>query len=371
MDADDADVVGGDARVIRGSAGLEAALSAPHSPAVYGEVWIGRSRIPRGTIEIADGNVSQSGSSFARREGSVEIVSTRETREMLQQPGACVRLWSGVQGVSSRIPVMWGVVAKTSRDWGGASLSIPLDDLATRVVRDRFPTPRVFTVPTLPEKPPTVPEMILALWRDSIPWCGWDDQSADATPMHSITWDEDRAQGIADLAGSIGCETWLRPDGVVVLQQIPSIRTAPYWHVQQGARLSKAQYETDRSKSYNHIVVTNEAGTARGEYADYDSPSGIDRCGRVLGKITTDAVATNAQCVTAAHAAVLRSQGERVSVSYEMTRHPGVEASDVHQIGTSEDNRRVVIDSVNFDLFGAGMQATGRTPTQLPEIEVS
>lgn len=353
--------------MIFGSATFERAVTQPFTPKLYGEVWIGQSKV--GEVPIIGGSVSQSAGQFQRRSGSVTLPATREVVGMLH-PGAMLRVWSGIEGVSGRgVPVLYGPIVKPSRKWGGSDFEVTVEDLSRRVLRDQFTTPKRSMTSA------SIANQILTLWRESIPWCKWDDRSGDTTTCPDITWEGDRSAAIGDLAAAIACETFMRPDGTVVLQRIPDVRAQPVMRVVSRENLSELTLSTDWDEVYNHVVVTADRGdgaVVRGEWVDETSATGIGRCGRSVKIINSDAVATNTQARLAAYGVVRRSQGLRVGYSYTARIHPGVEASDVHHVSAKgERTNRVVVDTVSFDLHGASVSVEGRLPATVAETAIS
>lgn len=349
--------------MIQGSAALEEALRSGHQPSVTAEVWQSNRRV--GPLEVSDGRVTQSGSQFQRRSGSVTVRPTTEALEWLAQPGACVRVWRGVQGLGKGIPVLWGPARAPKRSLWSAELEVSVEDLSRRVLRDKFPSPRQTTPGT------TIAAQILLLWRESVPWCGWDDDTMDATAVPAITWDSDRAQAITDLSASIGCESWMRPDGTVMLRRLTSLLTRTVHTVQQRVNLSSQALSHDWDATFNHVVVRSDSTDSRvtGQWADFDSPTGITQCGRNLLAVSSAAVTTDAQAKVMAQTLVLRSQGARVSGEWTSVLHPGVEVGDVHQVTSDLGQHRFVLDGVSWDLHGAGMDVQGRIPSIADGLE--
>lgn len=343
--------------MIRGSATLEEALSRGHTPKIRAEVWQNNRRVSR--IEVGEGTVDLSGDQFQQRSGQVDVRATPESREMLAMPGANLRIWKGVEGVSDMIPVLWGPARAPSRSWGASTIQVPVEDLARRVIRDSFPTPRSSL------EGATVAQQIQMLWRESIPWVRWTDLSGDMTRVPSITWESDRAAAISDLAASIGCETWIRPSGEVILRRTPTVLTGADHKIAAKLNLSAHEDEWDWDSVVNHCVVRSDADQSPvfGEYADWTSPTGIDACGRCTIVISSGMVTTSAQCEVAAETYVLRSQGAKIRGTYTAVTHPGVEIGDIHQVMHTEARRRYVLDSVSFTLRTAGMSVGGRVPS--------
>lgn len=361
----DADVVGRDAvvvggsAVIFGSAQVEEALRHPHDAAVRAEVW--HHGYKRGPIPIAGGSYRVGGDDLVRRDGSIEVPNSREVRDLLV-PGVAVRLWRGVEGVGRPIPVMWGLVGKPSRD--GSSLTLPLTDLSRRVARHGFLKPRRSI------RGATIAGQIEALWREAIPFLrGFVNESFDVTAMPDVTWTESdsRAAQIIELGNSIGCESFLRPDGFVVLRRMASIYSRPVWTPSDDL-IVEADAEADIEEVVNSVAVQSEhpsGATAVGSYTDTESDTGTAALGTITDVVRSAIPTSKAQCDVMARTIVLRASGARILVDYESVLHPGVEVGDVHGIRTTTRGQRrrysMVLDSVSVpDIFGASMEGAGR-----------
>ncbi|CAN7197004.1 hypothetical protein [Knoellia sp. LjRoot47] len=345
--------------MIYGSEIVEEALRGPHNISLRAQVW--HHAYKRGNLDVVDGAYRISNGDLVRRTGTIEVPNSREVRDLLV-PGVAVRLWRGVEGVGRPIPIMWAVVGRPSRD--GATLSLPLTDLARRVGRHGFLTPRRSIAGA------TIAGQIESLWREAIPFIrGFIDESYDGSAMPGVTWMESdsRAAVIMELATSIGCETFLRPDGWVVLRRIGGIYSRPVWSPSDDL-LIEADAEADIEEVVNSVAVQAEHPSGArhtGSYTDAFSDTGTSAIGTVTRVVRTAVPTSKSQCDLMARAIVTRTSGARVSVDYEAKMHPGVEAGDVHGIRTTTQGRRrrysVVIDDVDVpDLFGVSMRASGR-----------
>jgi hypothetical protein len=208
------------------------------------------------------------------------------------------------------------------------------------------------------------------LWREAIPFIrGVIDESFDATAMPDVTWTESdsRASVLLELAASIGCETFLRPDGWVVIRRLAGIYSRPVWTPSDNL-LVEADAEADIEEVVNSVAVQSEhpsGATAFGSFTDVDSPTGTAAMGTVTDVVRSAIPTSKAQCELMARTIVTRRSGARVLVDYQAVMHPGVEAGDVHGIRTTAVGQRrrhqVVVDSVSVpDLFGVDMEASGR-----------
>lgn len=345
--------------MIYGSEIVEEALRGPHNISLRAQVW--HHAYKRGNLDVVDGAYRISNGDLVRRTGTIEVPNSREVRDLLV-PGVAVRLWRGVEGVGRPIPIMWAVVGRPSRD--GATLSLPLTDLARRVGRHGFLTP---AVPS-PARPSRARSSRCGV-RPSPSSAGSSTSPTTAAPCRaSRGWRATPAPPSSwRLATSIGCETFLRPDGWVVLRRIGGIYSRPVWSPSDDL-LIEADAEADIEEVVNSVAVQAEHPSGArhtGSYTDAFSDTGTSAIGTVTRVVRTAVPTSKSQCDLMARAIVTRTSGARVSVDYEAKMHPGVEAGDVHGIRTTTQGRRrrysVVIDDVDVpDLFGVSMRASGR-----------
>lgn len=361
--------------MLRGSGEFEAALQGSHQGVVKCEAWVSGRRVAA-DLPLVGGSVACDSGTFVRRSANLSFVDSQQAlgslAKTLAQPGCEVRVWRGITwaGRDWFLPVHWGLAESPTYEWPARTLSLTSPDRAMRVAYDRFTKPRRST-PGF-----TVAQQIGALVKETLgPHTLFVDESGDATAVSDVVWDRDRNDAITKLAMSIGCETFLRPDGAWVLRRVSSVIGVAAHRVVEGVSLVDASIEADWSSVRNHWVATAERadGTALfGEDADLDATSPtyvFGPMGRRTGFYSSSLFTTAGQCATAARAFRYREQGARVSLSYTSTAHPGVEAGDRHDVVFDGVTHRAIVDSFSFDLFSASMSAAARTATALPVEE--
>lgn len=353
--------------MLRGSAAFESAITGSHAGAVRCEAWLAGRRV-EADLPLVGATVSGDSGNFVRRSTSLtfkEDLSTgREAlSKILARPGCDVRVWRGVRLGSSTtwLPVHYGVAENPTLAWQGRQVSLTSPDLAQRVAFDRFTKPRRSS------KGMTVPQQISALVRETLPTIRFVDESGDFTAVSDVVWDRDRNDAISQLAASIGCETFMRPDGAWLLRRVSSVVGVATHRVRENVSLGDASVETDWSAVRNHWVVMSDRGdgvSLFGEAFDADPASPTYVFGpmrRRTGFYASSLFTTSAQCAATARALLAKSQGARVTVDYKALAHPGVEAGDRHDVTFDGTQHRLVLDSYSFDVFGATMTGNGRT----------
>jgi hypothetical protein len=360
--------------VIHGSESLEQAFTGSYQAAVRADLWRAGRRIVT-DAPLSAASVSVDAAQFVRRNASVSLVDdthvgTQRLAQVLATPGCEIRLYRGASfaGRSELLPVHWGVVDVVPASTPTRTIQVTSPDLAARVAYDRFPTPRRST------RGLTIAAQIKQLWRETLPRAPFVDLSGSRTAVVDTVWESDRNDAISKLAASIGCETFLRPDGAVVLRRISSVVGVATHTVRHGHALVEAAVTADFSRVRNHVVARAERAdgtTLSGEWVDNDpaSPTSVPNLGRRTGFFASTFFTTRAQCVAAARAQVYRTQGAAVTVQYTALAHPGVEAGERHDVVVDGQVHRILLDTVEYDLLAGTMTATGRTSQQTPDDE--
>lgn len=358
--------------MLRGSEQLEATFAGSYRGAVKCEAWLAGRRAAA-DLPLVSGSVSGDASNFVRRSASLSFVEDTSKAgavlsELLARPGCEVRVWRGAY-LGDRpdfLPIHWGVAENPKWDSRTRSVTLTSPDLAMRVSLDRFPRPRRST------RGMTVPQQITALVRETLPRTVVLDESGSSVAVPNVVWERDRNATITELAASIGCETFLRPDGVWVIRPVSSLVGVAAHRVRHGANLVSAGVETDWSGVRNHIVVESERSDGAalwGESADLDpnSPTYVfGPLGRRTGFYSSSLFTTSAQCRRTAESFRYRMQGAQVSVDYTGLVHPGVEAGDRHDVLLEGATHRLIVDSFSYDIFGGTMTGSGRSARTVP-----
>lgn len=353
--------------MLYGSQRFETTITNSHVGHLQAAVWFNASPGPECTI--TSGTVSSDSTRLARREASVQIIDTPTVREALSTPGAGLRIWRGASvggGSPEYLPVHWGLVSRYSRDRTSGTLSVTSPDLGQRIVQDKFIAPERSSV-----NGATVVQNITALVRRSLPWVQIEDQSGEAFPCPSVTWEREPSEAIADLCASIGVETYLRPDGVWVIRKVRTLGTPPEVRVDYGRNLLSLAQEVDMLRIRNVVVAQAErsdGGTAAYAVSQDDdptSPTWVGRMGRSVGFYTSSLLTSTYQARVAADAIRARMSGKKVELSYETIAHPGVDSGDRQDVFTDErEYHQVVVDSLSMDLLSGSMSLTARSAAE-------
>lgn len=366
--------------MIFGTAAAERAILSSHEVAVRCEAWRGGRPVGKDLPLLSDAKVSVDSSRFVRRQASLSFQEPYSGARgalgsLLALPGMELRVWRGVR-LGQQVfwwPVHWGMVREPNVDDRTRTIAIQSPDRAQRVADNRFTSPRPSRVGF------TVAQQIRELVQESIYRVRFVDASGDSTAVPAVTWERDRSQAISDLARSIGCETFHAPDGTWVLRRVSRLRQPASWTVRHGVNLASLSTVTDWSAVHNIVIALGERTDLpplRGEARDDDpmSPTYVGLAGMGpnpawLPDSMTSLFTTNAQCVTAAQAALARAVGARTSVDFDGLVHPGLEAGDRIDVRAKSDVHRLVLDSFDLSPFGPLLTGGGRTKVDVEELE--
>lgn len=362
--------------MLHGSAAFEAAVAGSHTGAVKAEAWLAGRRIA--TLPMLSCSVSGDESNFVRRTASMsfadEVTDAGEAAGVtLARAGCEVRVWWGavVDGRTEWLPIFWGLSEQPTTTWPEGRVTVSAKDLAERVARYRFPKPRSSS-PGM-----TVAQQIETLVREAIPRVRFVDESEGfgSVAVPRVVWEADRNDAVTQLAASVGCETFFRPDGAWVLRRVSSLLGAPALRVRHGMSLVDAATSTDWSSVRNHWVVRSERAdglTLRAEARDLvdTSPTYVfGPLGTITGFYSSTLFTTASQCQRTADALLAKSRGARVTVDWTGLAHPGVEAGDRIDVSTPDATHRLILDAFELDPFAATMTGRGRTALTVAEME--
>lgn len=346
--------------MLRGDAQLEAALQGSHTVSVEVELRLD-GRTVATSVPLDEGaSVDVSASSFVRRtlKGTITEGNPSARRILVEQlttPGMEILVRRGAQTVDGRsvdLPIHHGIIARPEAGWPSPPISFTSPDLGAKVAAYRFPQP------TSPRPGLTIPQQIGALVREALPGIQIVDESgaSNAVPR-GIVWERNRNDAVSSLATSIGCETFLRPDGVWLIRQVPTIMGAPVHTFADGDNLSEASVGMDLSAIRNWIIAiaTRADGvTIRAEAKDRSalSPTRVTGpMGPVTGFYASPFLTTYAQALKAALGILARSMGARRSVTLSGLMHPGLDCDRVDVV-TPDWIEAAVIDSFSLPVYG-------------------
>lgn len=290
---------------------------------------------------VSEGSVRVDGKSVVRRsvEGLKVTSSDGRTdtlRTLLEPPGTEVQVWRGIRypaGNVEKVSIGRFVLSQVDDDLAQAgAVTVTGQDRMSRVVADRFLTPRAGTVGQ------RVAAQIANLIQETIPGATVTDNSGrnDTVPA-GVVWERERGDAVNELATSIGCEVFADPNGDFVISPISSLSSPPVWTVHSGSNavLLGGTRSTTRDGVFNAVVVTSSPtdGSAPSfGYAEDTDPTSPTYVSGPLGRVprfySSPLIATDAQATAAAQTILAKSIGRRGSLALVVMVNPALEVGD-------------------------------------------
>lgn len=359
----------------RGSSTFEAIIAGPHVRTVRMQALKGN--VPLGYLDVSAASMSISGdsSSITRRTLSGTVAATDAALAWFRKPSTTIKAWVGVQSGSAKAEMLvhWGVSQQPDIDQDAGTITFTSPDLAQRIADASFIDPESSNTSM------TTVQQISQLVVEAVPWLNVRDETGDSTVVADVTWTDSRSDAIAQLAQSIGAETFFSPvsaDGYPawVIRPERTLASLPDFTVRDKVNLSTADESIDFTQAYNVIVATADRAdgtTLQGVSYDRDplSPLNVMDCGYKVGRISSSLFTTVAQCTQAAYVARMRLAGYPSSMNITAALHPGVECGDLWVSQHNRRTNRVIPGSIDYDLFTGAMTSTCRAATiQQPDV---
>lgn len=191
------------------------------------------------------------------------------------------------------------------------------------------------------------------------------------TPLLTFAAQDDRWEAAKGMAKSIGHELVFEGLGRLALRPEPTFTSTPVTTISEGVNLVDVGAVLDRATAYNKVIATSANAALgaqyRGEAADLDPASPTYYLGPFGKKprfYSSEFLASNAQCDTAAAAILAANLGVSRSVNFAAIPDPRLECSDVIRLIRTplEMDELHIIDSLTLGLAaGNSMTATTRT----------
>lgn len=178
--------------------------------------------------------------------------------------------------------------------------------------------------------------------------------------LTDVTFTDDRAAAIAQLAKAIAAEAYFDADGELVVAPLPDTSTPAVWTVDAGSRgvLISHDDALERAGAANAVLVRGQATASSAPIevlVTDDDPASLTYYGgpfgRVVAVIESTAVQTVAQATAAAQAELAKRLGLTRTLQLTSAPNPALEPGDVVDVvfedGTSELH---VVDAVTIPL---------------------
>lgn len=362
------------------SSALKTAVRTDHIVVSKAEVWSGDRKLQE--IQVANGRVTISADSSARRTCSVTLITDRTSTnlvpdndfDVLTPFGHELHLYRGIEftnGTREFVPlgifVMTDVNIVDSNE--GVSISVEGIDRSLIVSRAKWTTPYQMVSGSLESS-------ITALLANRYP------DVVTAFPTTNVTInqvilgtekDNDPWKDAVEICELVGYDLFFDADGVVQMKQFPSLDGAVVvasYDEGQGTVITTLNRSISTSETYNGVIYTIEgsevAEPKRIEVWDEDTTSPTYRYG-VFGEVPifveTSILATEAEAIKAATSLLNFYIGAQETISWESVVDPTLDVQDVVYVQTegAKVDRLVIIDSLTIPLSPEeSMSATAR-----------
>lgn len=318
------------------------AIRSSHAIAIKVEAYRDGTLVAGGdTLIVAEGSVRVEPRAKVRRTlDGLKLVSldgqTATLRDILDEYGTELQVYRGVRYPSGRTELApIGRFRIDSIDDAleePGAVTITAQDLAARVVDDRFMTPRTATAGA------TIPAQITTLIQESIPGAVVTDESgATATVPAGVVWERERWDAIDSLATSIGCEVFADPEGNFRIVPVTFLDSPAVWTVNAGSNgvLLGGQRSSTRDGVYNVVVASSsptDGSTPVYGTASDTNPSSSTRVGGPFGRVprfySSPLIRTTTQAFAAASSILTRAIGRRGSLTLTSLVNPALECGD-------------------------------------------
>lgn len=322
-------------------------------------------------VPFTDGSLTANLANRVTRKLRLEVPTSlfpAESGALLDPLATELVLWCGWQAGATPA-YLWkaftGPITAASKETGRSTVTIDAADRVEQIVEDKFISPVQSGAGTL------VTTRIKDLISDSQPGAVFGTFDETYATVPSLTWENDRAQAIDNLAASVGCYWYQLPDGSYTLRIIPwsqATLSSPVVTLTQGSTLIKASLTRSRTGVYTIVQVSGEptngdppfSGTASDD--DATSPTYYNGpLGRRVLKVQEDSLSGTAQAESLARQRLRRARVASTQLSTVSLFDPSLELGDVATIITEDGTFTQALAAFSANLKGtANMSAQWR-----------
>lgn len=286
------------------------------------------------TLTVTGGNVKFDATADIWASGSLTVIAPwpGPTNELITVFGGEVFLARGVDtgsgGVAWSALGYFRVTATRQDNAAKGPITLTLDDRMATIIESELIDPRVYESGTTVQA--MVEDLVLEVYPDAV--IEFESSTGATVLGRNVTVEENRYDGLADLADSLGQIVYFDERGVLLFADIPNTDT-PVWTIRAGKRGQMVQPSRDLTR----IGVVN-AMVVRGEGMDdippvqavaYDgSPTSPTRWGgpfgMIPGRYASPFITTYTQARNAALSMLQRRLGAPYSVSVTVVPNPAL-----------------------------------------------
>jgi hypothetical protein len=334
--------------------------------------------VPGGTakvLQVESGSVSNDWGARIRRTSSLTVQGSQADYVAITMPGTVFRISHGlVMGNTTElIPVFTGEQVNGEQQFGNGIISLSLADHANWLSRSRF------LVPYAPDPALTRVAAIEQIVTAGKPGVTVLNVSSDEGIVGiQNVWTDSRLDAITALCRDGNIDGFFRPDGVFVIQDMPTISTPHVWTVsgivESGAR------KRPMDKLYNTVIVRPSASDGSQTWTQQTasiSDTSNDRHPNYIGIVpyflASPTASSEAVALEMAQNFLYKVMGTTETLSLGIISNPAMESGDVLRIiappvGSDPANIfQHFVDGFSLDLNSGSM--TVNTRSQIVETD--
>lgn len=359
------------------SADLKAAIRTDHIAISKAEVWNQDQRLI--TLDIGGGSVDVSVSKTTRRTCVVNLVTSRESNNLVPDTdfdyltpfGNELRLFRGVEfadGTREYVPLGVFVILEVSieDENEGVSISIRGEDRGAIVSRNKWTKAYQMVSGSLESS-------IAALLQDRYSDVQTNFPTTNVTIQQVILGAEksnDPWKDAINICELGGYDLYFDVNGIATMRQFPSLDGSPVvalFQEGQGNIITSVSRDISSRDTYNGVIYTIEGSNIvtplKVEVWDEDPASPTYRYG-VFGQaptfVTSSVLATQAEAVQAASLLLYKYIGAQENIRFSSLVDPTLDVNDVIYIQSdgAKVDRLAIIDSLEIPLTIDGQMST-------------
>lgn len=351
--------------------GYRRVLASGGSPVRRVEVWRSGVRIdPFGDagLDVISGSVSCSLANRVTRSVTMRVDHSLfpwDVSDILDPFGSEVRIWAGWGGGAMPAwswPVFRGPVTSCSLASNSDGVDVRCSDRAEMIIADEFLVPRDSGSGVL------TTTRIKDLISDTLPDATFGIFDEMYTTVPKVTWDNDRAKALDDLAAAAGCHWYSLADGSFTHRRIPwslEVPSPPVATFTLGVDMSQMSVSVSRENVRNMVSVLGEA--ANGQPPVQASVSNEDPTsrsyafgplGRRVSVVREDAIGSQPQAAALAAQRLRRLKATMVNCQATVTMDPSLELGDTCVLVGFGRSHTQILSDFSLPLTGAADMTT-------------
>jgi hypothetical protein len=320
-------------------------------------------------LKVVAGSVSTDWSARIRRTASLTVQGSQADFVAMTTPGAVFAIRHGfVMGnLTELVPIFWGEQVSGEQRFGTGTISLTLADHANWLSRARFIAPYA-PLPSLARVAAIEEIVMIAKPGVTVVNLSSDEGSVGIQNV----WTDSTLDAITALCRDGNTDGFFRPDGVFVIEDLPTIATPPAWTVR--GIIESGSRRRPMDKLYNTVVVRPSAtdGSQGWEQqtasiTDVQNPRHPNYIGVVPYFMASPTASSALVALDMAENLLYKVMGSTETLSLGMISNPALEGGDVVRIvapPVGKDPANIfqhIVDGFTLDLNTGSMSVSTRS----------